>query len=144
MATARYTFPIHCKVKVGGMVKFPCIVANFDSDAHAEAFRAYVEGKLSNEAKIGCNKTLQPVSEEELVAPASVDDTKDVKLLLGVTTDKDVTMSMRIPGVLLAENFQDLLTSAPGLQSPAGRAMDKIIYEHELGRNVIQGGNIQP
>lgn len=144
MSSAKYIFPLYTKVKKGRMVKYPFVIAHFDSDAHALAFAAYLNGKLGNKAHAGCNKQLLAVADTDVewtIADGEPGDVFDYKVALGKSDNPDIYVSMSIPGVAPSANFDDILTANTGMESPGGVVLDTVIRQTATGQNV---SNIAP
>lgn len=138
---AKYIFPIYCKVKRGRMAKYPFVIAYFggaSADADADAFRTYLDGKLGNNGKAGCNKVLYAVDDADVELPAGFlpGDVFDFKVALGKTGNQDIYVQMSIPDVSEGANFDDILTSNPKLQSPGGVTLDTVIRQTATGQNI--------
>lgn len=103
MAATKYSLPIQCKVKVGKMVKFPCVIGYFANDDDAESARSMLEAMLGNFAKVGLNKTIVAVGNEEIGALPmdTVEDVIDANVACyhNDSGKKKGYLSIQIPGL---------------------------------------------
>lgn len=138
---AKYIFPIYCKVKKGRMVKYPFVVAHFGGttpDDAADTFRQYLNGKLGNNGKAGCNKVMHQVEDADVQLAAGFlpGDVFDYKVALGKAGNPDIYVQVSIPDVAEGANFDDILSSNPDLRSPGGSELDTVIRQTSTGQNV--------
>ena len=140
MAVSRYNMPIRSKIKVGRMKSFPCVVGYFNSDIEAEAARVYIQSLMANYASVGLTKTLVQNNEGELADPPSINDTFDIQLILGNSTNADVRQLTTIPGA--NTDISPTLFLALGWHSAAGTACDVISKKRIDTYNVVAGDKI--
>lgn len=138
MATKRYNFAIHGKVKVGRLINYPFVTAFFDDasdDAKAKAFATWLESILANYAKCGITKVIKEGLEGEIPDPNTLTDTHDVQLFMSNVSDPNKRYLVTIPGVAPTAAYDEIKTK--DLLYPDGSALDNVAKTAILAKNVI-------
>lgn len=135
--TNKYIFPIYNKVKAGRIRKYPYVIAYFAADSDAAKFQTYLEEKMENNGKVGCNKVLWYVDDKdyELANGFTPVDVEDHKVFLGAANPA-IFVTMQIPSVKENTSFLDMLTANPNMLSAGGDALTRVIRDIDTPVNI--------
>lgn len=135
-----YTFSIKPKVRVGMLTWRPYVIAHFKTEANALTFKDALEEMLANYAKVSVSKLIRPAEDNEIPETHNIEDTYDVKLMLGATDYPNKNMWMTIPGCKPGTNYNQFANQ--GIQMIDGTLVNKVKKAIPSPRNVIAGGAV--